>query len=173
MDSCSICGGEAFQEAIVEGARVPLCPRDLHYGRPIPQAPRPVATRSSPASSVYRPTSSAPTPKGHELVDDFAAQIARAREKAGLTRQQLARALFIMENVIERIEHGSLHPDLKTAQKLEKFLGLRLVVAEGQLDAAEKEKDKQAGQKSNPASKISSQAGLTMGDVIDVRMKKG
>lgn len=103
-------------------------------------------------------------PKEHSIVEDFGGVIVRAREKLGLSRQQLANQLFVMENVLERIEHGHLVPDLKTAQKLERALGIKLVVEES---GATAEKETAAQSKAG-----GDYGGSSMADVVDVKVKK-
>jgi putative transcription factor len=170
IEECHICGRPAVAQGVVEGVTVWLCAKDMSFGRPVKEAaaPKPYAP-TKPASQEFRPAAyTAPRPQAkpreHAIADDFPQAVVRAREKLGLTRQQLARQIFVMENVLERIEHGHLTPDIGTAQKLERALGIKLVVDE----AASAEPEEKTASKSGSAGS----GGSTLADVIDVKMKK-
>ncbi len=172
MEECQICGREAFDEAMLEGARVFLCPACLKYGKPIERHPIAKASFSLPSQKPSLPLRI----REFRVVDDYAGLVVNAREKTGLTRQQLARQLFIMQNVLERIEHGHLRPDLKTAEKLEKALGIRLVEEEG-AGSKENEPEKKAGENrdatlADSASQKKKGSGLTFADLVDVKVKE-
>ncbi len=62
-----------------------------------------------------------------EVVDDYAERIRRARERLGWSRKVLAEKVRVSENVIRRIEDGSLVPPIDLARKLEKVLGIKLL----------------------------------------------
>ncbi|MFH1106420.1 MAG: multiprotein bridging factor aMBF1 [Candidatus Micrarchaeota archaeon] len=165
VDECHVCGRPASGRGVVEGVTVWLCRSCMSLGMPV-SGPQTTGTASNfqPAKAFAKPAYTAPRPqlkpKEHSIVEDYAAAITHAREKLGLTRKQLANQLFIMENVLERIEHGHLTPDLKTAQKLEKALGIRLVVEDS---GKEEKKDSPA-----PAAGF---GGVSMADVVDVKVK--
>ncbi len=169
MEECHICGRPAVGRGIVEGVTVWLCAPDMSFGKPVaePQLQRPYAASKQPAPA-FKPALTAPRPQAkpreHSIAEDFSKIIVGAREKLELTRQQLARQLFIMENVLERIEHGHLVPDLKTAQKLEKALGIKLVIEEtgGKDSSAEAGTPKQSRDS----------GGSTLADVVDVKVEK-
>lgn len=123
---CYICGQAAVTDAIVEGAAVSVCGNCVRFGKPLSVPPgvrRPVSNTSVKTSEPYR----APIQHEYSVVEGYGKIIATAREKMGLTRQQLANGLFIQENVIERLEHEHLKPEHKVAEKLEKFLKIKLI----------------------------------------------
>ena len=166
MEECHICGRPAVGRGIVEGVAVWLCAKDMSFGKPVAEPQ--ITQRAIPSKAAmpsYKPALTAPRPqpkpKEHSIADDFGNVIARAREKLGLTRKQLANQLFIMENVLERIEHGHLVPDIKVAQKLEKALGIKLVVEEEKGDAGEA-KAFMGGR--------DDAGGSTLADVVDVKI---
>lgn len=91
----------------------------------------------------------------YEVVEDYAGVIKTARESMGLTREALASYMGVKESVLRRIESGQLMPDVQLARKLEKALGVKLLV---------------------PAQRAEEQAGggarrkeLTLGDIAEVR----
>ncbi len=175
-DECYICGQPAATEGLVEGARVFLCGNCMGYGTPI-ATNRPIPSKypqkTSSSGSLYPSTFTASKPSGtpfhHDIipVPNYGEVLKNAREKMNLTRKQLGETLFISENVIERIEHEQLKPDLKTAQKLEQFLKIKIVEEElaGKVDDAEKELKEM--RKQNKGS-----GNLTAGDVIEIKTRK-
>lgn len=172
MEECYICGQPAYGEGLVEGARVPLCQRDLQYGKSVKvAAPAPAVSKPSSSKSFPSQASAPPAPRGpyqprhYSVAEEYPELVAQARQKLGWTRLKLAQETFLMENVLERIEHGHLTPDLKTAQKLEKALGIRLVEEEKPAEAQPKDKGaakKAAAEDDEP----------TMADLVDVKVKE-
>lgn len=65
-----------------------------------------------------------------EIVDDYADLIKEAREKLSWTQEDLAKKILERKNVLSNIERGELMPDIKTARKLEKLLGIKLISTE-------------------------------------------
>ena len=119
MADCDICGRPATTKAIIEGATLSVCARCVQYGREL----------SAPATR--RPQQSRPMVE-LEVVEGYGRIVRQARERAGLTRQELARKLFILENVLERIENEHLKPNEAVAKKLEKELGITLLGPRGE-----------------------------------------
>jgi putative transcription factor len=102
-----------------------------------------------------RPAAPRPPPLEVELVENFGAVIRRARENLGLSREALAAMLGVKETVLRRIEAGQLQPDLALAKRLERALGVRLLV-----EAAEEGVAKSGGR---------FERGLTLGEVAEIR----
>jgi putative transcription factor len=90
-----------------------------------------------------------------ELVENYNEVIKRARENLGLTRETLAAMLGIKETVLRRIEAGQLQPDISLARKLEKTLGVKLLV----------EVQDEGGVKGGGRP----ERGLTLGEVVEIR----
>ncbi len=63
----------------------------------------------------------------YEVVEDYAERVRRARERLGLTQKELAQRVRVSENVIKRIEAGTLVPTIDLAQRLERVLGVKLL----------------------------------------------
>lgn len=64
------------------------------------------------------------------LVEDYAAVIRKARMQKNLTHEELGSMLKEKATLLRRFETGSLKPDRNIATKLERFLGIKLYVAE-------------------------------------------
>ncbi len=121
---CEMCGqpiyGKAYR-AIIEGAEMVLCERCF----------RSVKAKIAPPKKTSQPK---PKPKmktkkvvEYVVVEDYAKRVREARERLGLSRQELGMKVGEHETVIKRIELGRLEPDLELARKLEKVLGIELV----------------------------------------------
>lgn len=141
---CEICGRTAALKARIEGAVVRACTGCAALGEAVKEPQRPVAKLRQTAAPVV--------PVIHP---DFSQLIRQAREQAGLTREQLAHAVGEKASAIIRTENG-MRPDARLARKLEKALHLHLLgyeMPEPRLQKAQREE-------------------LTLGDVVDVRIKK-
>ncbi len=62
-----------------------------------------------------------------DIVPEYADLIKSARSKLSWTQEDLAKKILERKNVLSNIERGELLPDIKTARKLEKALGIKLV----------------------------------------------
>ncbi|NOZ88834.1 MAG: TIGR00270 family protein [Crenarchaeota archaeon] len=91
-----------------------------------------------------------------EVVEDYAIRVRRARERLGLTQKELAVKVKVGENVIKRIEAGTLVPPIDLARRLERVLGVKLLEPVAELEEAEEE---EAG----------GEFYLTLGDVAELR----
>jgi putative transcription factor len=90
----------------------------------------------------------------YEVVEDYAERVRRARERLGLTQKELAQRVKVGENVIRRIESGSLVPPVDLAMRLERVLGVKL------LEPVAEEEEEAEG---------SGDFYLTLGDVAELR----
>ena len=171
MEDCHICGQPSVVQAIVENAKVFLCPTCSQYGRPIAQVRSQQQGRPQSNFQQHQPMRQHQPEIG--VVEGYGQVIKKAREAQGLTRTQLAAKLFINENVLHRLEEGRLRPQLSTAQKLERALHIKLILKEG-----EKGDDKPSSLKDElndmkyDRNRNSSGGGLTMADVVDIKAKK-
>ncbi len=79
--------------------------------------------------------------------------IKTARESMGMSRDALARTVGVKESVLRRIESGQLIPDEQLARKLERVLGVKLLVPAEHVETPSKP----------------SKYELTLGDVVEIR----
>lgn len=154
---CEICGRPIEGEPIaieLDGAVLYVCRSCAakYGGKTLSKTPQP-QQQKKPAKPIPQPQRSR-LPE-LELVDDFGDVIRRARENLGLSRETLAAMLGIKETVLRRIEAGQLQPDLALARKIEKALGIRILV-ESREEAA-----------SSSSAKL--EKGLTLGEVAEIR----
>jgi len=76
------------------------------------------------------PTRRQPTIKVEEsidLVEDFRSRVRQAREKLGLSHEDLGRKISEKVSVLRKIESGKMTPDQKLAEKLQHALRIKLL----------------------------------------------
>lgn len=61
-----------------------------------------------------------------ELVDDYGSVIRRAREKRGMSQEELALEIREKVSLLKKIEREDLVPEDSTRKKLERVLGITL-----------------------------------------------
>ena len=153
---CELCGndcGDRCRPAMVDNVKMMLCPGCFRHGKGV------VEVKSAPVhvqqSLVKRRRRSREKDvlegMNIELISDYAEVIKNAREKKGLTREQLGFNIGEPTNAISRIENNELRPSDKVAKKLEKELDIVLF----------EEVKKVNAQQSSAGS-----PGLTLGDFI-------
>jgi len=143
MRICEVCGREIIGPAfiaLVEGAELVVCGECVQYAkwyrrlRPGELARRGARARTAPRKPLMaraiRP--GVPTRISElerlELVEDYGRRVKEARERKGLTQEELGRMVGEKASVISRIETGKMAPDIALARKLEHALGIRLLV---------------------------------------------
>jgi len=134
---CEVCGREILgppQRRIIEGAKLTVCSRCAQFGKSdwVPNRPAPVKTPGR-AQSTPLPT---PRPRIRndvesveqlELVEDYGAQIRKARQKLGLSEKDLANKMQEKESVVKNLEKQELTPDNKLIAKIRKYLSIDIV----------------------------------------------
>ena len=135
---CELCGREAkgCKEAIIDGAKMYVCPDCIKYAEggvqkeePVSRGEfRPVQTHRPP---TYRPRK-APTKDIYksmekELVSNWNHLIETARKKKELTREELGFKIGERTVTIAKLENGDLRPSDQMIAKLEKELGIALL----------------------------------------------
>ncbi len=128
MLNCEICGNPikgASQVVLVDGAKLRVCGDHAKLGTVIKETvqhqgfvPRRVNSPSIPKFDVVE--------EYLELRDDFGMVIKSAREKMGLSQDQLAAKINERVSLIRHLETGKMKPDDVLATKLERFLKIDL-----------------------------------------------
>ncbi len=152
---CELCGMECFcKPANVDGVKMMLCPNCIKHGQVIEYSEKPKLTSHKPISERIKKPKVKDVYKdmNKELVSDWNILIKSAREKKGLTREQLGFKIGERTVTISKIENGDLRPSDKVVEKLEKELNIKLIEEVADI----------------PASLIStkSKTTLTLGDFI-------
>lgn len=115
---CDICGKISVnRKALIEGAILNVCDKCIELGVEIGKKEKVVEeSRDDEAFGV--------------IILDCAYRIKARREIIGLSQKELAFKINEKESVIHLIESGKLVPTFDSARKLERFLGITLIVKE-------------------------------------------
>ena len=150
MPDCEICGsGEAEYIILVEGAKLLVC-RDCSGSGKLLRGPPPRTFSEGKGEAV-------PISKELEVAEGYGQLIAAARKRLGLPIEVLAERINEKLSSLERVEREKMLPDQKLCHKLEKELGIKLL-----LEVAET----QASPVSSP------KGGMTLGDILEIQQKK-
>jgi len=152
---CELCGREcSCRPALVDGVRMMVCPSCMKHGKEIAAEPRPLAERKTTLNRIRRPKEKdVYKDMDKELVSNFKDMIKNARQKKGLSREELGFKIGERTVTISKIENGDLRPSDKVALKLEKELDINLF-------------EEVNGAPSYATGGSSSRGGLTLGDFI-------
>lgn len=149
---CDVCGREILgkpKRVIIEGAKVIACAECAKLGsgywepedRPISArkaasgALEGLRTRPAVKSQVYGQKRQKISPtEDLEVIDGFGSIVRRARERMGLTIEDLSRKIGEKESVIKKIESGKIVPDMRIAAKLEHALKIKLLVRPSEIE---------------------------------------
>lgn len=131
LSYCELCSNSLGPEGVkilVDGVQLTVCKNCVKRGKIVP--------KNLGNSRVREKTARLP-PKNDlrisdsiVLVEDYANLIRNARVQKNLTHEQLGAILKERTTLLRRFESGSLKPDLTSAAKLERFLGIRLYVSD-------------------------------------------
>ncbi len=125
---CELCGKECnCRPATIEGVKMMLCPDCMRHGKGIEitgktpiQKPILERIKRPKMKDVYKEMDK-------ELVNDWNTRIKNAREKKGLSREELGFKIGERTVTISKIENGDLRPSDKVIEKLEKELDIILI----------------------------------------------
>lgn len=94
-----------------------------------------------------------------ELVENFDLKIRQAREKLGLSHEELGKRINEKVSLLRKIETGNMTPDNKLAKMLEHALKIKLIVP--------------AKEEKVPQAKLTKASGrdMTLGDLIQIDKK--
>ncbi|MDI6737680.1 MAG: multiprotein bridging factor aMBF1 [Nanoarchaeota archaeon] len=158
MPQCEICGkATALCQCIIEGCEMSVCNACSKYGEKVSGFSLPSAGKKAQKEQLKKEAARTAL-KGAETEISVSSgagnKVKNAREKKGLTQEQLAKAVAEKASVIQRIESGHMSPAIATAGKLERFLGIKIVE---EAEAVEVRKE------------ASEDEGFTIGDLIKKR----
>jgi len=167
---CEVCGRKIFGKpprVVIEGAKLTVCNECAKLGtstweepkpkvfspklRTMPQTPR-IQSRKPPEPTVDT---------GLELAEKYDVKIRQAREKLGLSHEELGKKMSEKVSLLRKIETGKVKPDNVLATRIERALRVKLLVP------ASKEETSQA-KAPKPASRE-----VTLGDLIRLDKKGG
>ncbi|MEM2567435.1 MAG: multiprotein bridging factor aMBF1 [Candidatus Bathyarchaeia archaeon] len=136
---CEVCGRKIHGKpirALIEGAKLTVCSKCSRHGtiiweEEVKQTPTPkikpkIAPQVPKVQAASRAQAVFESP--FELVDDYDVRVRQAREKLGLTHEELGKKINEKVSVLKKVETKKIKPDDKLAVKLEHALRIKLLV---------------------------------------------
>ena len=136
--ACEVCGSPLKtgpNKVEIDGAIMIVCNNCVRLGRPV-GGPLVRDARPNPIQSGFRSASSStgpPTPE-YEVDPEYNIKIRQAREKLGLSQEDLGRMLNEKPSVIRMVETKKLKPDLLLTRKFMHYLKVNLLVPLSELE---------------------------------------
>lgn len=121
MVTCDMCGKQAVYRASVEGAELNVCENCVKYGKVIREV------KPEPKVRFVKKEAKVEPEPIQVIVPNYAELVRQAREKKGLKQKQLAKTISEKESLIHKLETGKYEPSIKIAEKLERFLKIKLI----------------------------------------------
>lgn len=145
--NCELCGKpiKHFHEVMIQDSILRVCDDCAKYGKEIKKKSRvvvepsshPMNVQSKPQLRESLPTAASHTPSKRrtspsedediDLIENFGELIRKKREEMNLSQEDFAKKLQEKKNLIAKIEREEIKPDIHTARKIEKMLGIRLL----------------------------------------------
>jgi len=134
---CEVCGRKIHGStirAVIEGAKLTVCVECSKYGKIIREeevesgqrapkkAPVPFSAR------MQKKTVGAKVEITQEVVEGYHAKIRQAREKLGLSHEELGKKINEKTSVLSKLETGKMTPNNMLVTKLEHVLKIKLLV---------------------------------------------
>lgn len=118
----------------IDGAIMVVCGTCAKLGRPV-GGPVVRETRPNPVQSAFRPAQGPRSTSDEMDVDpDYNLKIRQAREKLGLSQEDLGRLLNEKPSVIRMVESRKLKPDVVLTRKFMHQLKVNLLVPVSELE---------------------------------------
>ena len=134
---CEVCGRKIHGspiKAVIEGAKLMVCVECSKYGKIIREeevelgqrvpkkAPVPFSARTRKKTAVAKVEIT------QEVVEGYHANIRQAREKLGLSHEELGKKINEKASVLSKLETGKMTPNNMLVTKLEHALKIKLLV---------------------------------------------
>ena len=163
---CEVCGRKIHTEpitAVIEGAKLTVCVECSKHGKIIYEevelSQKTLKKPLAPVTVVQKKPIVAKVEITQEPTEDYANKIRSAREKLGLTHEELGKRINEKASVLRNLEAGKMVPNNQLASKLEHMLKIKLLVPVSE-------------EKTTQIPKSSAQE-LTLGDLIELNKKGG
>jgi putative transcription factor len=164
---CEVCGRKIHNSpirAVIEGAKLTVCIECSKHGKIISEEELNLEERTPKTQSPILIKAQKKTPQAkveitQEIVEDYDSKIRQAREKLGLSHEELGKKISEKESVLRKIETRKMAPNNLLITKLEHALKIKLLVP------ISEEKIPQIPKSPNRE--------LTLGDLIQLNKKVG
>ncbi|MCL5672693.1 MAG: TIGR00270 family protein [Nitrososphaerota archaeon] len=130
--TCEVCGRPldgAPSKVTMDGAVLSVCRRCAGRGKPYQPPPSPqrgFGLAPRPVRAIKEPEL--------EVDPQCGPMVKQAREKLGLTQEQLGRAINVKASVVSHVESGKMKPDIALARTLARYLKVDLLVPSAELE---------------------------------------
>ena len=133
---CEVCGRKIHgppTRALIEGARLTVCIECSKHGKIIHEEEVEVRQRVpskplTPVTFVPRKPMKAKVDTTQEIVEGYDQKIRQAREKLGLSHEELGKKINEKASVLSKLETGKMTPNNQLVTKLEHVLKIKLLV---------------------------------------------
>lgn len=168
---CEVCGRKIRTTpvvALIEGAKLTVCTECSKHGKIVIEEEKATlpATLKTPIPQIHlhlqqkkAPTATVDT--SSEIVDDYDVKIRQAREKTGLSHEELGKKINEKASVLKKIETRKMTPDNALVAKLEHTLKIKLIAQVADDKIPQKEAKKAPSRE------------VTLGDLIKIDDKGG
>ena len=138
---CEVCGRKIHENpnrVVIEGAKLTVCNECAKHGKttweePLPKPKLNLKSREQliPIQGpiqIRKKVIQAKVDTSEEIVEDYSEKIRQAREKLGLSHEDLGMKINEKANVLRKIETRKLSPNNLLVSKLERTLKIKLLV---------------------------------------------
>jgi putative transcription factor len=133
---CEVCGRKIHNSpirAVIEGAKLTVCIECSKHGKIISEEELNLEERTPKTQSPILIKAQKKTPQAkveitQEIVEDYDSKIRQAREKLGLSHEELGKKISEKESVLRKIETRKMAPNNLLVTKLEHALKIKLLV---------------------------------------------
>jgi putative transcription factor len=138
---CEVCGRKIHENpnrVVIEGAKLTVCNDCAKHGKSTWEEPLPKPRLAPQQQGTAIPTqgpiqirkkvTQAKVDTSEEIVEDYSEKIRQAREKLGLSHEDLGMKINEKANVLRKIETRKLSPNNLLVSKLERTLKIKLLV---------------------------------------------
>ena len=166
---CEVCGSKIYgkpYKVMIEGAKLTVCNECSKHGTIVweEQTPKTITLKPKSTPQPLKIQSKKPPETtidtSLELIENFDLKIRHAREKLGLSHEELGKKINEKVSLLKKIETGKMTPNNRLAAKLEYALKIKLLVPPTEEKVQQMEIPK-------PASRE-----LTLGDLIQLNKKE-
>lgn len=119
---CEMCGSrESAFKAVIEGTEMNVCRNCSGFGRIVAEAKRSIVKKPK----RLNPETVEVTVR--MIVPNYSQLIRNEREKLGLSQKEFAIRIKEKDSLIHNIETKKFEPSIKLAEKIERFLKIKLI----------------------------------------------
>lgn len=160
---CEVCGRQIFgrqHRVVIDGARLLTCTECSKFATATWQqrdGPKKGLSQHKVKSSPSRKIQIPLIREDLVLVEDFGNRIRKGREKFRFSHEELSRKIGARVSILQKLEVGTMIPELSLTHKLERALKITLL------------KNTAAADYQSTSTNVQKTSELTLGDVVIIR----